>query len=88
MVSETQVPEMGGRQVGSGEAQAQSNVAEAVRAEITQIIANLIIKAQELGFELATCECPHVSNCELAKKAREVVREIKKLVAIQRKLTR
>jgi len=48
----------------------------------------MLTKAHELAFELATCECNNVSACPVAKKAREIVVQIKKLIALQRKLPR
>ena len=86
MAGDPEKVKVGSGSVPRGEAASAGDVSEAVRAEITQVIAELIMKAQELGFELATIECPHASNCAICAKAREVVKAIKKLVEIQRRL--
>ena len=59
-----------------------------VQKEVSDIIMTMLQKAHELAFELATCECPKVNSCPVAQKAREIVKQIKRLVAVQRKLTR
>jgi len=45
----------------------------------------VLTQCQELAFELATIECDKAEQCPLVKKSKEVIKEIKKLVHIQKK---
>lgn len=64
------------------------NMSEDIRAEMSQILTNLITKAQELGFELATLDDPELLDHPLIAKAREVIIELKKLFQLMKKLPR
>ena len=57
-----------------------------IRNEMTNILSSLLLKAQELGFELATLEDPYILNHPVVKKARELIVELKKLFEVQKKL--
>lgn len=54
-------------------------IPEAVRDELTQLMQELLLKTHELSFEYSTLDCPNVQNCELAKKAKELFKVVKKL---------
>jgi hypothetical protein len=47
---------------------------------------NLILKANELSFEYSTLECDEITNCPLAKKSKELFKELKKLTEFVRKM--
>ena len=61
-------------------------VDETVRTELTNILTGLITTAQELGFELATLDDPKLLDHPVVKKARELIIQLKKLFALQKKL--
>jgi len=61
-------------------------VDEQLRNEMTNILSNLLFKAQELGFELATLDNPELANHPVVQKARELIVELKKLFELQKKL--
>jgi len=44
----------------------------------------LLVKAQELGFELATLDDPKLLDHPVVKKSRELVKELKGLFELQR----
>jgi len=61
---------------------------EKLRREIGEAITELIFASQELGFELALCECEKKSQCPVVQKAKEVIVKVKKLFELQRRTMR
>jgi len=57
-----------------------------LREKLTAILTNILTKAQEVGFELATLDCPHAGSCPLVKKSRELIVELKQLFNLRREL--
>jgi len=64
----------------------QPVISDAVRQRMTQILGEILGKAQEVGFELATLECPDANRCPLVKKSRELIVVLKKLFELRREL--
>ena len=60
---------------------------EKLRQKLSEILGDLIIKAQETAFELATIECPKAKECPLAMKTRELVVSLKKLLRLRKELS-
>lgn len=54
-------------------------IPETVRDELTQLMQELLLKTHELSFEYSTLDCPKIQDCELAKKAKELFKVVKKL---------
>ena len=59
-----------------------------MQKELNDIVGGLLTKAHELTFELATSDCPHVNECPIAQKAKEIAKLVKRLIALQRMLPR
>ena len=66
--------------------QPQPVLNETIRQKMTQILGEILGKAQEVGFELATLDCPHANNCPLVKKSRELIVVLKKLFELRKEL--
>ncbi|RLI86867.1 MAG: hypothetical protein DRP01_03235 [Archaeoglobales archaeon] len=64
----------------------QQVINEQIRQKMTQLLGEILGKAQEVGFELATLDCPHANNCPLVKKSRELIVTLKKLFELRREL--
>jgi len=58
------------------------------REKISEIITELVFDAQEVGFELATLDCPNVANCPLVEKSRKLIKKVKELFELQREITK
>jgi len=58
-------------------------VDENLQIQLRDLLGEILAKAQELGFELATLECSDSHNCPLAKKSRELIVVLKKLFALR-----
>ena len=57
---------------------------QALRDQFTQLIFELLTKSNELAFELATVDCENAKNCEVCSKAKELIKVVKKIVALQK----
>jgi len=68
-------------------APAPSPEEETLRKEFTDLIVKLLTKSNELAFELATVECDKANQCDVCKKAKELIRVVKDIVKLQRKIT-
>jgi hypothetical protein len=53
-----------------------------------EALSDVLVKAQELAFELATLNCRLAPNCPLVKKSRELIVELKKMIEIGKKMSR
>jgi len=51
---------------------------------IVDSLGEVISIANEVGFELATLECPNAHNCPLVMKSRELIIALKKLFKLMR----
>jgi hypothetical protein len=47
---------------------------------------SMLLKAHELSFEYSTLECDEITNCPLARKSKELFKELKKLTEFIRKM--
>jgi len=61
-------------------------IPEAIRDELTALMQELLLKTHELSFEYSTLDCPQIQNCELAKKAKELFKVVKKLNKLVRSM--
>jgi hypothetical protein len=61
-------------------------IAPEIQNELTTLMQNLILKANELSFEYSTLECDEITNCPLAKKSKELFKELKKLTEFVKKM--
>lgn len=55
-----------------------------MRQKVAEKLSTLLMKAQELGFELATLDDPKLLNHPVVVKARELIKELKELFELQR----
>ena len=55
-----------------------------MREKLTQILGDILTKAQEVGFELATLECAKAHECPLVKKSKELIIVLKKLFELRK----
>jgi len=67
---------------------APPTIPEAVRDELTALMQELLLKTHELSFEYSTLDCPKIQNCELAKKAKELFKVVKKLNKLVREMAK
>ena len=51
-----------------------------------EIVRDILMLSQELAFELSTIECPNAQNCEVCKKAKEIIVKVKELIKISKQL--
>lgn len=62
-----------------------------MREKLAEIIGDIIAKAQEVGFELATLDYSQLGRCPglrpLVEKSRELVVSLKKLMEMRKELT-
>ena len=61
---------------------------ERIRKELSDVITELIWSAHDVTFCLAELECENKENCELVKKTRELIKQVRKLFEIQRRFAR
>jgi len=66
----------------------QPTIPDEVRDQITQILTNILMLASDLAFDLAEVEDENIRKSPIFKKAREIVREVKKLRDLMLKLRR
>ena len=59
-----------------------------MRDELSKIISNILVKSQEIGFELVVSECPNMSTCPIARKSKELIKELKALFELREKFRR
>jgi len=57
-----------------------------VRDELTAIMQQLILQAQDLSFEYSTLDCEEVLDCQLARKCKELFKVVKRLREMLSKL--
>jgi len=62
------------------------DIREQLRQELTEKLSELLMTAQELGFELATLNDPALLNHPVVIKARELIIKLKDLYELQKKL--
>jgi len=67
---------------------AQPSKQDVVRDELSKIISNILVKSQEIGFELVVSECPNMSKCPIARKSKELIKELKALFELREKFGR
>lgn len=63
-----------------------------VRQKLSEILGDILTKAQEVGFELATLDFSAIEKCPevkpLIEKSKELITALKKLFAMRKELTR
>ena len=57
-----------------------------IKKKLTDILGDILTKAQEVGFELATLNCPIANTCPLVMKSKELIVALKKLFSIRKEL--
>jgi len=60
---------------------------ERLRRKLMTIVTNLFSLSNELALELATVDCDKWKECRVCMKAREIIKELKKMIQIQRELS-
>jgi len=65
----------------------QPSKQDILRDKLSQIISNILVKSQEIGFELVTCECQLISTCPIAKKSKELIKELKNLFELRKEMS-
>jgi len=70
--------------------QPQQTRDDIIRQKLTEVLGDIIVKAQEVGFELATLDYSKLSMCPalkpLVEKSRELVVALKKLMELRKEL--
>ena len=61
-------------------------IPDEVRDELTALMQELLLKTHELSFEYSTLDCEKIQECELAKKAKELFKVVKKLNKLVRRM--
>ena len=63
-----------------------SEAEEKLRREFVGLIFDLLNKANELSFEMATLECTQSSTCPVVSKCKDLLRTVKKVIEVQREV--
>jgi len=62
-------------------------ISDELRDQLTALMQELLLKTHELSFEYSTLDCDNIQNCELAKKAKELFKVVKKLNNLIKKIS-
>jgi len=62
-------------------------VTEEIRTELTSLVQELLLKCHELSFEYSTSDCPHLLECPIATKSKEIFKVVKKLNQLMKRVT-
>lgn len=71
--------------IAKPEVKPQAKPSEPFVDEFTALVQEMFTIASEIGLELASSDCPNISNCDICKKAKELVKRVKKLIELSRR---
>jgi len=87
-VSEESKPPLPGSTIAPPPPPPAAQPSDELTRKVSDALNEVLMKAQEVSFELATLECKEAPNCPLAKTTRELVVGLKKLFNVSRQASR